>query len=111
MLTTLNASDADRGYAGILQFACWDELFEVNVHSGELRVAGRLHELMHREISNNDSTNEMSIQHRLNIMVCDMGDPVKCTNATLNVTVVDSNNNAPLFDKVLSYSSSYLWFP
>lgn len=99
VIVRLTASDTDRGYAGILRFACWDEFFEIDAHNGELRVAEDLHDLVHHDIVHNVDSD--TIVHNVTVTVCDMGEPVKCSNETLAINVVDSNNNAPRFDKVI----------
>uniref|UniRef100_A0A915BTY2 Cadherin domain-containing protein n=3 Tax=Parascaris TaxID=6254 RepID=A0A915BTY2_PARUN len=97
VIVRLTASDADRGYAGIVRFACWDEFFEIDPHSGELRVAEDLHDLVHHDVVRNIHGD--TIVYNVTVTVCDMGEAVKCSNETLAITVIDSNNNAPRFDK------------
>uniref|UniRef100_A0A183V1J2 Cadherin domain protein n=1 Tax=Toxocara canis TaxID=6265 RepID=A0A183V1J2_TOXCA len=106
VITTLTATDSDRGYAGVVRYSCWDEFFDVDVHSGELRVAESLHHLMRQDSLHHHhhhhllrADNSENVIHVLRITVCDMGEPVRCSNDTLNITIVDSNNNAPRFDK------------
>lgn len=46
VVTRVNATDADMGYAGLVRYTTWDELFEVDYVSGEVRVAGDLSKLL-----------------------------------------------------------------
>lgn len=92
-LTRVKAKDRDLGYNGKLIFGISggdkDSVFRIDPETGDLKVIGYLD----REREN---------QYFLNVSVFDLGKPQKGLSRVLPITVLDINDNAPKFDKILS---------
>ncbi|KAK6626291.1 hypothetical protein RUM43_006598 [Polyplax serrata] len=89
-LATIQARDRDLGYNGKLVFGIssgdQDSVFRVDPDTGELKVIGYL-------------DRERVDEYLLNISVYDLGKPQKSSSKILPVTVLDVNDNAPVFEK------------
>lgn len=89
-LTTIQARDRDLGYNGKLVFGIsggdQDSVFRVDPDTGELKVIGYL-------------DRERVDEYFLNISVYDLGRPQKSSSKILPITVLDVNDNAPVFEK------------
>ncbi len=94
----MKAHDRDRGFNGALVYVISsgdvDSAFDINPDTGELRVAGRL-------------DRETTPEYVLNVTVYDQGLPRKSASRILTVSVLDCNDNAPVFFK----SSFSFFFP
>lgn len=92
-ITWLKAKDRDLGYNGKLIFGIsdgdFDSVFRIDPDSGELLLIGYL-------------DRERQEEYILNITVCDLGQDSKCASKTLTVTIVDVNDNPPVFQKSLA---------
>ena len=89
-MATLRAVDDDRGYNGRLLYVISDgnddDAFRADTESGELFAMGPL-------------DRERRDRYRLNVSVCDMGTPRRCSWLALQVDVDDVNDNAPVFER------------
>jgi protocadherin Fat 4 len=95
VVLAVKATDRDEGRNGYVEYSLGgggEGVFTLGPGDGLLRVAGRLD----RETSSNYS---------LELRARDRGDPPRSTRATLIVTVLDENDNSPVFDPK-QYSAS-----
>ncbi|XP_066149601.1 fat-like cadherin-related tumor suppressor homolog isoform X2 [Euwallacea fornicatus] len=93
VLVKLKARDRDLGFNGELVFGISGgdahSQFDVDMKSGELKVIGYL-------------DREKEYEYFLNITVYDLGKPQKSSSKVLPITVLDVNDNAPIFEKPLA---------
>lgn len=89
-LTTIQARDRDLGYNGKLVFGIsggdQDSVFKIDSDTGELKVIGYL-------------DRERTDEYLLNISVFDLGRPQKSSSKILPITILDINDNPPIFEK------------
>ncbi|CAK1553844.1 unnamed protein product [Leptosia nina] len=92
-LVRLHARDRDLGYNGLLVYAISagdaDSAFRIDPDTGELKVIGYL-------------DREREAEYYLNVSVYDLGAPQRSSSRLLPVTVLDVNDNAPIFEKSLA---------
>ncbi|KAG7305207.1 hypothetical protein JYU34_009245 [Plutella xylostella] len=92
-LVTLKARDRDLGYNGLLVFAIsdgdYDSAFRVDPSSGALQLIGYL-------------DREREAEYFLNVTVWDQGAPPRAASRLLPVTVLDVNDNKPVFARSLA---------
>lgn len=90
LLTAIQARDRDLGYNGKLVFGItsgdFDSVFRIEPDFGELKVIGYL-------------DRERVDEYLLNITVYDLGKPQKSFSKILPITILDVNDNAPVFEK------------
>lgn len=89
----IKARDRDLGYNGKLVFGISsgdnDSAFRLDPDNGELKIIGYL-------------DRERESEYVLNVTVYDLGKPQKSVSKVLPVTVLDENDNAPVFEKALA---------
>lgn len=89
----IKARDRDLGYNGKLVFGISsgdnDSAFRLDPDTGELKIIGYL-------------DRERESEYVLNVTVYDLGKPQKSVSKVLPVTVLDENDNAPVFEKSLA---------
>lgn len=89
----IKAKDRDLGYNGKLTFAIsdgdLDSVFRIDSDTGELQIIGYL-------------DRERQDEYVLNITVYDLGQPQKFRSKMLPVTILDANDNPPVFVKALA---------
>lgn len=89
----IKARDRDLGYNGKLVFGISsgdnDSAFRLDPDTGELKIIGYL-------------DRERESEYVLNVSVYDLGKPQKSVSKVLPVTVLDENDNAPVFEKSLA---------
>lgn len=92
-VTWIKARDRDLGYNGKLVFGISsgdnDSVFRLDPDNGELKIIGYL-------------DRERQDEYVLNITIYDLGTPQKSTSKVLPVSILDQNDNAPVFKKSLS---------
>jgi len=92
-IATLLAVDEDHGYNGRLLYVLSGgndlDVFRIDTESGDLLAVG----VLDREVQD---------VYHLNVTVCDIGSPQRSTSLLVEVNVEDTNDNAPVFDR-LSY--------
>ncbi|XP_061389779.1 fat-like cadherin-related tumor suppressor homolog [Musca vetustissima] len=92
-ITRFKAKDRDLGYNGKLVFGIADgdfeSVFRVDPDSGELQLIGYL-------------DRERQEEYVLNITVCDLGQPSRCDSKMLTVTILDVNDNPPVFQRPIA---------
>ena len=90
VIATLTATDEDQGFAGMPLFSIANgnsgSSFHIDMHSGVLSVASPL-------------DREKIAQYTLNISATDCGLPRKTTLTTIHVSIIDVNDNSPVFQK------------
>lgn len=94
MLGRIEAFDSDAGYAGLLRFGSMDKFFGVEPFSGEIFLLGPLSGLFTGE-----NKTEL-VEHTLDIVACDWGEPAKCTGESAIIRISEANIHAPCFEKV-----------
>lgn len=92
MVTRVNATDADVGYSGLVRYTTWDDFFEIDYVTGEVRVAEDLSSLL--------KTGEETVRHEIEILASDLGFPSKSEKLKISIDIYDVNNHAPVFDRV-----------
>ncbi|CAD6197559.1 unnamed protein product [Caenorhabditis auriculariae] len=90
ILTTLTASDPDLGYNGLVRFAVWNDLLEVD-DSGVVRVA--------RSLSKTLKDGQRTAQLHVKVTAQDAGNPPKSTEGRFKLVVKDVNDHAPVFEQ------------
>lgn len=89
----IKARDRDLGYNGKLVFGISsgdnDSVFRLDPDDGELKIIGYL-------------DRERQDEYVLNVTIYDLGTPQKSTSKVLPVTILDQNDNAPVFKKSLA---------
>ena len=89
-LSTLTASDPDPGYNGMVNYVITSGnqqgKFKVDTYSGSLYLISAL-------------DRESTVQYTLEITVCDMGKPAKFNSITVEIVLLDINDNVPVFEK------------
>lgn len=92
-VTWIKARDRDLGYNGKLVFGISsgdnDSVFRLDPDNGELKIIGYL-------------DRERQDEYVLNITIYDLGNPQKSMSKVLPVTILDENDNAPVFEKALA---------
>ena len=89
IIETVMATDADSGSNGVVRFSITsgnsDGSFSIDEISGEIEIAA-------------DIDREMVSSFTLMVRARDLGIPARSSFATVEITVIDSNDNAPQFD-------------
>lgn len=92
-VTWIKARDRDLGYNGKLVFGISsgdnDSVFRLDPDDGELKIIGYL-------------DRERQDEYVLNVTIYDLGTPQKSASKVLPVTILDQNDNAPVFKKSLA---------
>lgn len=92
-VTWVKARDRDLGYNGKIVFGITsgdnDSVFRLDPDNGELKIIGYL-------------DRERTDEYVLNITIYDLGNPQKSASKVLPVTILDENDNAPIFEKSLA---------
>ena len=112
-VTKIDATDADFGVNGILQFWSEDEFFAIDVVTGSVSVKQPLFGLFDRLNAGNEF-----IDYKLEISATDSAIftnpkmPSLSTKAVLNIRIHDVNNHSPIFEQVSPpYRDINLIFP
>ncbi|XP_050300468.1 cadherin-related tumor suppressor isoform X2 [Anthonomus grandis grandis] len=93
MVMAIKALDKDEGRNGYIEYSLSpNPVFSLGSVDGVLRVSGNID----RELRNN---------YTIMVTAKDRGDPPKSANMTINVKVLDENDNSPVFDPK-QYSAS-----
>ena len=86
----LTAVDLDQGYNGLVVYSIMegnvDCSFVINMFTGEVSTVAPL-------------DREKNAEYNFNIVAFDRGDKAKSTNTTVKISVLDVNDNPPVFDK------------
>ncbi|XP_077999586.1 cadherin-23-like [Glandiceps talaboti] len=89
----VTASDADGGANGLVLYSiverAYAEMFEIDPGTGEIFTV----EPLDREVIGNDGSMVMTVQ------IADRGNPPKHVDVTVEVTVLDVNDNSPYFEE------------